>query len=685
MSFHKSMLPTCIMVFLLFAHVPALSAAFQEAPDSENKPSVSLSEDMGQAMMREAAKVREDLEQKAYSLFEREPLGWDLGTIKYAYVTVLSLPGRVPEILRDIGKQGRVLGLAGSLIILFFIGTLLYSLLGQQRILRRVEKRVLPLARRIPEGKYAFFQSGLKVVVSALIPILLLCFFVLVDALIAYEATWFQLTGQLLLLWAAAVLILRLLKESLTRDLFSAASRYGKKLYFWARFVLLYVVVVIAVVWAAEAFEMREDVLALLQTAISISVVFVLFHFFLRKTAFLSLFPDLAYRNYQLFVKYLGRYYYQLMAGSFVAALLWSLGYGNLGRFVLSKIWFTLAVVLLIILFYGVCNRWLQGWSGSRDASDEAADMMIRSLRALLLYGTVVASLIVVMNLLGLLGPLQRLMSFPIFTLGETQVSIWVIFKAVLILLGFVFVSRLVQAYLDYKVYPALGIDPGLGYALNTFLKFVMFGIGLLISLEIMGINLRFLLVFAGAIGIGIGLGLQNMAANVISGFTIIFGGKIRKGDWIEVGSTLGTVTDIYLRATKVRTRDNIEYLIPNSDLISKTIINYSLSSPMIRIELPVGVSYGADPREVERILLEIAEKEPLVAKYRRPAVRFVEYADSSINFELLIWINVRDVPRRKVRSALYFSIFEAFREAGIEIPFPQRDIHMRSDIKAGE
>ncbi|MFC1580202.1 mechanosensitive ion channel family protein [Thermodesulfobacteriota bacterium] len=685
MSYLKRMLPTSIMVFFLLVQVSAISAAFEGASERESNPSVSLSEDMGQAMMWEAAKVREDLGQRAQSLFEREPLGWDSETIQYAYATVLSLPSRLPGLWEQVRKEGRVLGLAGSLILLLFIATLLYSLLGQQRILRWVENKTLPLARRIPEKKYPLFQSGLKVAVSVLIPLLLVCLFMLVDALIAYRAAWFQLTGRLLWLWVAAVLILRLLKESLTRDLFSVTSRYGKKLYFWARFVMLYVVVVVAVVWAAEAFHMRADVLALLRTAISISVVFVLFQFFSRKTAFISLFPDLPYRKYQTFLQYLGKYYYQLMAVSFAGALLWSLGYGNLGRFLLTKIWFTLAAVLLIILLYGVLNRWLQGWSGRRDASDEAADMLIRSLRALLLYGTVVASLIVVMNLLGLLGPLQRLMSFPIFTLGETQVSIWVIFKAVLILLGVVFVSRLVQAYLDYKVYPALGIDPGLGYALNTFLKFVMFGIGLLISLEIMGINLRFLLVFAGAIGIGIGLGLQNMAANVISGFTIIFGGKIRKGDWIEVGSTLGTVTDIYLRATKVRTRDNIEYLIPNSDLISKTIINYSLSSPMIRIELPVGVSYGADPREVEKILLEIATKEPLVAKYRRPAVRFVEYGDSSINFELLIWMNVRDVPRRRVRSALYFSIFEAFREAGIEIPFPQRDIHVRSDIKAGE
>jgi small-conductance mechanosensitive channel len=197
--------------------------------------------------------------------------------------------------------------------------------------------------------------------------------------------------------------------------------------------------------------------------------------------------------------------------------------------------------------------------------------------------------------------------------------------------------------------------------------------------LNILGINLQFLLVFAGAIGIGVGLGLQNMAANVISGFTIIFGGKIRKGDWIEVESMIGEVMDIYLRATKVRTRDNIEYLVPNSNIISNTMVNYSLSSPLIRIELPVGVSYSADPRRVEEILMAAAGHEPLVEKARRPGVRFVEYGDNSINFDLLVWIDVRRTPRRRVRSNLYFAIFEGFAKAGIEIPFPQRDVHIRS------
>jgi small-conductance mechanosensitive channel len=333
------------------------------------------------------------------------------------------------------------------------------------------------------------------------------------------------------------------------------------------------------------------------------------------------------------------------------------------------------------MLLYSTLARFLKTWFQRLDRTDEKARMFVSTLRSILKYATVVATLIIVLNMLGLLNPLQRIMSFPIFRLADTTVTFWLIVMAILILLAIVYVSRLIQSYFDYKLYPSFGVDPGLGYALNTIFKYIALGIGFLVALNILGINLRFFLVFAGAIGIGVGLGLQNMAANVISGFTIIFGGKIRKGDWVEVETMMGEVTDIYLRATKVRTRDHIEYLVPNSNIISKTMVNYSLSSPLIRIELPVGVSYNADPRQVEKILLATAENEPLVDRTHRPDVRFVEYADNSINFELLVWIDVRQTPRRRVRSNLYFDIFEELAKAGIEIPFPQRDVHVRSPI----
>ncbi len=243
------------------------------------------------------------------------------------------------------------------------------------------------------------------------------------------------------------------------------------------------------------------------------------------------------------------------------------------------------------------------------------------------------------------------------------------------------YVSELLQTYLDYKLYPSLGIETGLAYALNTFLKYLFIVTGLLFALRFVGLDLRVLMVLAGTAGIGIGFGLQSIAANMISGFIIIFGRKLRKGDWVQVGETVGMVSDIYLRATKVLTRDNIEYVIPNNEFITKTIVNYTLTSPFIRVHIPVGVSYDADPQEVKKLLLSCAEKEPGVARYDKPKVWFASLGDSSVNFELLVWVDIRRFSQKEIRSRLNFQIFEALRKASIQIPFPQREIHVRSSL----
>ena len=643
--------------------------------------SIAISKEMDDVMIQEAAKVKEDFQEKARALFKRLPLGWDLNTISYLYALALSLPNKIPIFTRFVIEQSKVLGVIGSILVLVFFLGVFYSLLGQQRVMGSVERRVEFLTKYIPEASYPLVISGIKVVVSALIPLLLLGAFSLINAMIDYSATWFQLIGRFLGLWAAGALLLRLLKESLTQNLLKVTEQYGWTIYRWTRLALLYAIFGIAAYWATEAFEIREDVLSLLRFAISVSITAVLLMLFLNKKAFMSLLPELPIPSYMSFRRFLEKYYFPLLIVSFLAALLWCFGYRALGRLILVKIWFTGVAFVFIMFLYHTVRRSLDTWFQRLDRTDEDARGLVGALRSILKYATFLAVLIIVFNLLGLLYPLQRMMSFPIFHLADTTITFWLIIIVTLILLAIVYASRLVQAYFDYKIYPSFGIDPGLGYAINTVIKFTSLGIGCLIALNILGINLRFLLVFAGAIGVGVGLGLQNMAANVISGFTIIFGGKIRKGDWIEVEAMMGEVTDIYLRATKVRTRDNIEYLVPNSNIISNTMVNYSLSSPLIRIELPVGVSYSANPHQVEKILLSAAENEPLVDKIHRPAVRFVEYADSSINFELLVWIDVRKTPRRKVRSNLYFVIFEELAKAGIEIPFPQRDVHIRSEV----
>jgi small-conductance mechanosensitive channel len=671
-----------LLVFIVL-HPWALPATGRASVGVEagGETSAAAAPPEGVSSMREQAEtVKEEFFNQARSLFYRKPLGWNLTTLWDIYRWLIDLPLQFPSMTRVVIKQGRILGLAGSLLLLVFIGAVAYSLIGRKKLLQRLTGALRPLEGRVPVTSYPFIVSLTKVLVSALIPLVLLGLFYLIAAFIPYRAAWFHLTGRFLALWAVGALVIGILREALTTDLISPrTAAYGQRVFKLARLALLYALAGIAVIWTARTFQIRADIVAFLEFVISISITMVLFLLAMMKKPLMSLVPELPYLTYQSIIRMMDRFYYPFIILSYAAALLWCLGYRQFGTQFLIKTWSTIVAYLLIMWLYHQLRGRLVKWYTEKDPRDETADFLFRSLKIVLLYATVTATAIMILNLLGLLEPLQRLMSFPVATLGEKPITLWLIVKAGLLLLAFVFASRLLQAYLDYRVYPALGIDTGLGYALNVSLKYTVIAVGLLISLKTVGLDLRFLLVFAGAAGIGIGFGLQPMAADLISGFSLIFGGKIRKGDWVEVGGTLGYVTDIFLNSTRIRTRDNVEYLIPNSNFVSDTIVNYSLASPMIRLSVPVGASYDADPKVVEKILLDVASKDPMVTDYQAPVVRFVEYGDNSINFELLVWIDVRETPRRKIRSSLYFAIFEAFDKAGVEIPYPQRDLHIRS------
>jgi small-conductance mechanosensitive channel len=522
-------------------------------------------------------------------------------------------------------------------------------------------------------------MAALRVVTAAAIPLLLLAVYSSIDALITYHAVWFTLTGRLLGLWSLAALAIGLLRELLTRDLFKVTAAHGQKVFQIARLVLMYLLVGVILYWCAEAFQFPKDVLAFLQFTISVSVVCVFLLLMLNKRALLSFLPPLPYRSYQNYMRLLNRYYYPLIGVSFVLALLWCFGFREIGRLLLVKIWATAGALILLSIVYHTLRIGLNRWAEKITAGEESARFLVDSVRSFLMYATAVAAAALLLNMIGLLEPIERVLSFPVVKVGKTGITIWVVIKALLILFFFIYASRLLQAYLDYKVYPAFGVEQGPGYAVNTIIRLAFFGVGLLIALDTVGVDFGFLLVFAGAIGVGIGLGLQSMAANLISGFIIIFGGKVRKGDWIKIEETIGMITDIHPLSTRVRTRGNVEYLLPNSNLVSNTIVNYTLSSPMIWIALAVGVAYDSDPRQIERILLEVAAKEPMVSKLETPRVLFTEFAESSLNFDLVVCIDVRLHAERVVKSNLYFVIFEEFKKAGIEIPFPQREVRVRT------
>ncbi len=652
-----------------------------KASTDKKSPPVTVSENAGRSLHKEATDVRQQLTSGARNLFVHEPLGWDTDTLKYVYRLILVSPALIPQLINEVLKQSQVLGVAGSIIMLIFIIALVYSLMGRRHVLNMAEELAKPLTDRLPKQIYPYILLALRSLTAALIPVILYWLFLLIRGFIEYNAPWFLLIGQLLKLWFVAALILSLINGAESLQIIRPRSDAGKKVFTRLRIVVLFILFCIGILWAAETFALRVDLMALLRFIISISIVIVLFLFFLNKEGILSFLPDLPYEGYQKFIRGLARFYYPVIGLTFLTGILWSIGFKHFSMVVWRKTWAIAAVYVAASVIYHIVINRVQAWSEQLDSDNDDARLFISSLKSLILYLAVIITVLIMTELLGVLGPIRQLLSFQLLRVGESTLTPWILVKAILFVVVFVYLSKMVRYYLNYKVYPSLGVEPGPAYAINTFLHYFLLIASVLISLQIVGFDLRALLVFAGAVGIGLGFALQSMASNMISGFAIIFGGQIRKGDWVEVEGSVGVVTDIYIRATKVRTRDNIEYIIPNNTLMSSTIINYSLSSPYIRIKLPFGVSYSADPKVVSNIALETAENESSVMVYRKPEIRFTGYGDSSIDFELLLWVDIRKTARKLVRSRMYFALFDAFKAAEIEIPFPQRDLNIRTGI----
>ena len=216
-------------------------------------------------------------------------------------------------------------------------------------------------------------------------------------------------------------------------------------------------------------------------------------------------------------------------------------------------------------------------------------------------------------------------------------------------------------------------------YAVSKIGGYLFIAIGFYVALKLVGIDLSSLAVIAGAIGVGLGFGLQNVISNFVSGLIILAERPISIGDRVELGEVAGLVTRINLRSTNIVTNDNITIIVPNSDFITHKVTNWSYGDPKVRIRLPVGVAYGTDPERVKRLLVEVATEHPMVLREPAPELFFNGFGDSSLNFELGVWTAEMTSKPRRFRSELNYAIERKLRENQIEIPFPQRDLHLRS------
>lgn len=266
----------------------------------------------------------------------------------------------------------------------------------------------------------------------------------------------------------------------------------------------------------------------------------------------------------------------------------------------------------------------------------------------------------------------------PNLKLGQREFSILSLLVLVAMLVVLVVLAGIFTNFLRSRILQLTGIDRGSCEAVAVLFKYGVIFVGGVVMLQIWGLDLSSLALIASALGVGVGLGLQNIAKDFGSGIVLVFERPIQVGDFVEFGEFQGTVERIGARSTEIKTLDQISIIVPNSRFLEQEVINWSHRNPISRIRIPVGVAYKSHPPEVRDVLLSVSKKHSKVLATPPPVVFFMGFGDSALLFELLVWI-AEPHKQLPIRSDLYFAIEAGLRSQGIEIPFPQRDLHIRS------
>jgi len=286
--------------------------------------------------------------------------------------------------------------------------------------------------------------------------------------------------------------------------------------------------------------------------------------------------------------------------------------------------------------------------------------------------------IIAFLHILGVIVPVLYFIKRPLMTIADTQISLLDVFFAFIIFYLSIRYSQNIKELLEKRLQRFPAMDLGRINITSMIVRYLIIIIGIFIALSIVGIDLTTLKVLIGALGVGIGFGLQHMVNNLLSGFIILTDKSIVVNDLIEVDGLLGLVEAIGLRATIIRTFNNIEVIVPNSDLVYNKVTNYTHSDNLIRIDIPIGISYSSDPNRVKEVLIKALSH--LENRVEEPPIDvfFTNFGESSLDFIVFIWTD-QPLKKKRIESEARFAIWKALKENDIEIPFPQRDIHIKN------
>jgi len=270
-----------------------------------------------------------------------------------------------------------------------------------------------------------------------------------------------------------------------------------------------------------------------------------------------------------------------------------------------------------------------------------------------------------------------NLLSTPLFELGNSQISVVSLFVVLLILVVFFVISKIIERAVG-NMLKNKSIDPGIKGSIERFSKYLTVTVGVFVAVDTIGISLTSIAAVGAVLMVGIGFGLQNIAQNFIAGIIILIERPIKQGDIVFVGGVSGKVRDIRVRSTIIETRDDVAIIVPNSQFIAEQVINDSFSGHKIRKTLKVGVAYGSDVEKVTQILMKIANEHKEVLKDPDSKVLFMDFGNSSLDFELRFWVSELWATDA-ILSDIRYAIDREFRNGDITIPFPQRDLHIKT------
>ena len=281
--------------------------------------------------------------------------------------------------------------------------------------------------------------------------------------------------------------------------------------------------------------------------------------------------------------------------------------------------------------------------------------------------------------LLGQVGNASELLDSIAFSIGNFRLSLLKLIEGLILVVGLLWVAGFTGKFLDRKIHEIEDLTPSLQVLTGKIIRITLITIALLVALSSIGIDLTALTIFSGAVGVGIGFGLQKVVSNFISGIIILLDKSIKPGDTISLGETFGWIRELRARFVSVVTRDGKEFLIPNEDLITQQVVNWSFTDKMIRLDVPFGVSYQCDPHQVSRIAIDACGSVERISKVRAPVCWMTEFGDSSLNFLLRFWIEDPQNGLTNIRGKVMLALWDAFKEHDIGIPYPHREVILKN------